>query len=177
MCSQIPMAEDGCRKPKPCSETASKCTKKTRRHITVAARHRLPQPISTTRKTTASASGSQTRWTGSWECSTTSRHGPRYPSRSYMPPVYNIHVIRACVGFRTHAECPNTLISPTALIRMMKPLRRRKPRAACHHPWVPLVCFNALLTPTALVRLMKQQHRRKPRAACHHPCVPPDALE
>ena len=125
--SQSPM-EEGLEFSK---DPPNKCTTKRRRPITVAARHRLPEPISSTRKTAAYASGTRIRWTRSLEYSTTSRHGPRYLPRSCMPPVYNIHVIPTCAGCYTHEECPKTLPCPTALYRLI-----RKPTATGHRPCV-----------------------------------------
>ena len=115
-------------------ESTNKCTKKPRSQMTLAARHRLPQPNPTTRRTTACASRSRTRWTRSLEYSTTSRHGRRYPSKNCMLPVCNIRIIRACAGCYTHVGCPNTLFSPTALLRRMKLKDCTKPSAACRHP-------------------------------------------
>ena len=73
----------------------------------------------------------QTRWTRSLECSTTSLHGRRYPSKSSMRRVYNTHISPVCAGFYIHAGYPNMI---AVVLRQMQLRPARKSNAACNHP-------------------------------------------
>ena len=109
---------------------------KPRNPITMAARHRPPQPTFTTQRTVAYASQIQTMLTSSLEYSTTSPHGPIDPLKNSMFRVYNTHVIPACAGYCTHVGFLNMMLSPT-LTRQMTPHHAIHLGTACDHPCTP----------------------------------------